>query len=113
MGRGTIAVLCATLLLSGCISAEKRQRLERAHEAAHDAKCRSYGAVPGTQGYLQCRLALTQLEAQQDAAQAAAAQRALQGFQRAMKSYAAPPPSSSLHCTTVPTGFGQTRTDCY
>ena len=47
--RGTIKVLVALLLLTGC--AEQQAKLD-------DGKCRSYGANPGDPAYVQCRAQL-------------------------------------------------------
>lgn len=40
--------LCA-LLLSGCVSVEERRAMD-------DSQCQSYGAEPGTEAYVQCRM---------------------------------------------------------
>lgn len=40
--------LCA-LLLSGCVSVEERRAMD-------DNQCQSYGAEPGTEAYVQCRM---------------------------------------------------------
>lgn len=45
----TLAVIFASLAVSGCVTAEQRM-------AADDAKCRSYGVAPGTPPYVQCRM---------------------------------------------------------
>jgi hypothetical protein len=50
-------ILCAPLLLAGCVTAQERM-VQLA--AADDAKCQSYGAQPGSPPYIQCR---TQLDA--------------------------------------------------
>lgn len=42
-------------------------------EAADDAKCQGYGAQPGTDVYVQCRIGLDQIRATTEAAQNAAA----------------------------------------
>jgi len=40
--------ICA-LLLSGCVSVEERRAMD-------DSQCQSYGAEPGTEAYVQCRM---------------------------------------------------------
>jgi hypothetical protein len=55
-----------------------------AREAQDDAKCRSYGAKPGTKSYIDCRISLNQNREQQAAReQAAAAYEQAQADQRA------------------------------
>jgi hypothetical protein len=47
-----IAVVAfASLLLGGCVSAEKLAAID-------DQKCQSYGARPGSDAYTQCRVAM-------------------------------------------------------
>lgn len=73
MGKVISAVVLSSLL-SGCLTAADRM-------AADDSKCRSYGAVPGSQAYVACR---TQLDTTRTAAAAAI--------------LASP---SGMHCTTM------------
>jgi hypothetical protein len=42
-------------------------------EAADDAKCQGYGAKPGTDAYVQCRIGLDQIRATNEAAASTAA----------------------------------------
>ena len=70
-GKAKMRYLCVTcalaLLLTGCVTT--REQL-----AADAARCRSYGAAPGTQAHLQCRM---ELDRQRQAGAAlSAAQRA-------------------------------------
>lgn len=57
------------LVLGGCAQYEAQQQAEasaRAQAAASsdDAQCRSYGTAPGSSGYIQCRMNLDNLRAQ-------------------------------------------------
>ena len=52
---------------AGCAARMARE------EAADDAKCRGYGAQPGTDVYVQCRVGLDQIKATSEAAANAAA----------------------------------------
>ena len=74
--RMTAAAMCGllTVLLAGCASAERIKAREAAENAAEDAKCKSFGAVPGTQPYLNCRLTLHQQKMANQALVEAAAQ---------------------------------------
>jgi hypothetical protein len=45
----TVAILGAALALSGCISGAR-------HAAQDDATCQGYGAKPGSDLYVQCRM---------------------------------------------------------
>lgn len=69
-GRLAIA-LGAALVLAGCNNPEARQAAIEAHHAAlarqDDQQCRSYGAPVGSDPYIQCRMQLTQIRAQQQA----------------------------------------------
>jgi len=62
MWRWSSAILLAASL-AGCVTAEEQAR----QVALQDSKCRSYGAVPGSSAYVQCR---AQLDAAQTQAQA-------------------------------------------
>jgi hypothetical protein len=53
--------LCVAILLSGCADFQARMEAQRqakvaAENAADDAQCRNYGAMPGTQTYTECRM---------------------------------------------------------
>jgi hypothetical protein len=68
-------LLAPLLLLGGCASREQiaaRQAAARAAiNAEDDGKCRSFGALPGSSAYLQCRMTLDQTRTQMEAAQEA------------------------------------------
>lgn len=49
------ALLIAAFFLTACAGSEQ---IKARMASEHDAKCRSFGAQPGTDAYLQCRLAL-------------------------------------------------------
>jgi PBP1b-binding outer membrane lipoprotein LpoB len=64
-----IAALAITLTLAGCAQYEAQQQAQAqaqaaAIEANDDAKCQSYGAAPGSQPYIQCRMNLDNQRAQ-------------------------------------------------
>jgi len=65
--------LVVVLTICGCASREQieaRQAAARAAiDAQDDAKCRSFGATPGSQAYFQCRMTLDQTRTQITAAQ--------------------------------------------
>lgn len=54
------AVSAVALALTACASEQERQAQAQAQAAAmqanDDAQCRSYGAVPGSPEYIQCRM---------------------------------------------------------
>lgn len=85
--RAAFTLLAIGMLLSGCLTAQERA-LQLS--AADDDACRSYGAAPGSDAYVQCRTT----KSQQHEMAAAAVRAAIIG---------APPTS----CTT----FG-TTTNC-
>lgn len=73
MRWGLITALLLGVTLSGCVTFAEQvanERMERL-KASDDAECRSYGAVPGSEAYIQCRttksqqheLALAQVDA--------------------------------------------------
>jgi len=47
--RFVVPALLSVLMLSGCVSSEQLA-------AQDDNKCQSYGAAPGSQDYVQCRM---------------------------------------------------------
>jgi outer membrane lipoprotein SlyB len=62
-----VLAAAATLVLAGCASSDpEKQELFR----ADDAKCKSYDAKPGTDAYVQCRLAIDIQRANTEAAAA-------------------------------------------
>jgi len=86
-----LAMLGITLLLlTGCATAEYRERLVAERLAEQDRVCRSWGTTPGTPEYLACRQQLSQQYAAaetQREAQHAASRRAM-----IAAGAAAPPP---------------------
>ena len=57
-----IALTAVVILIAGCASQEQKAAQQA---AAEDAQCQSYGARPGTDAYIQCRLSLSQQHAQE------------------------------------------------
>ena len=63
-GASTVRIIAActlALMLAGCAEYQQRQQEEAQAQAAaiaanDDAQCRSYGAAPGSQAYIQCRM---------------------------------------------------------
>jgi hypothetical protein len=80
MARIVLAVIAAVGLAS-CANSEsaKRAAAQAAFQAeikADDAECQSYGAKPGSDAYVQCRLAIDVRKANAQAAADAARQQA-------------------------------------
>lgn len=62
--RKIIGILLLESFLSGCVTAaERASQLS----SADDAACRSYGAVAGSEPYIQCRTTKSQQHEQADA----------------------------------------------
>ena len=79
MARNVLAVIAA-IALAGCANSEaaKRAAAQAAFQAeikVDDAECQRYGA-PGSDAYVQCRLAIDMRKADAEAAAAAARQQA-------------------------------------
>ena len=84
----TVAALGAAIALSGCMTAEQRASLD-------DQTCRGYGAKPGSDVYVQCRMAQDQTraaEAMAGAQSRMAAQQAQANIANAMRLPPPPPP---------------------
>ena len=64
--RAVLAVLVG-LGLAGCQTAE----MKAAEQAANDQTCRSFGARPGSDIYIQCRLQMSQMNQQSRDAESA------------------------------------------
>jgi PBP1b-binding outer membrane lipoprotein LpoB len=66
--RAFLAVIASALVLAGCVSKEELQARHDAamaqNAAADDQKCQSFGAVPGSESYIQCRTSLAAARAQ-------------------------------------------------
>ena len=80
MARIVLAVITA-VALAGCANSEaaKRAAAQAAFQAeikADDAECQSYGAQPGSDAYVQCRLAIDLRKANAEGAAKAARQQA-------------------------------------
>lgn len=98
--RLILVVLCG-LMLAGCVSpAERATRMAQLHaqwDAKDDSVCKAYGAQPGTDAYVHCRVAQQQLrmsQAQADDANMAARMR------------------PQINCTTTATALGTRSTTC-
>lgn len=83
-----MAVLLVALALGACTGTGPRYAGESfmsnaAIQAADDQECRSYGVLPGSDGYVRCRMALQQGRARGEVARRNAQMRlgtALMGF---------------------------------
>jgi hypothetical protein len=84
-----IAIIAAlgAFALSGCVTA---QEMEARVAAKDDGDCRSYGAAPGTDGYLQCRMAIRQQHVEEYAAAAARSQAMMDNAAKAFAYHPAP-----------------------
>jgi hypothetical protein len=116
--RALLALVIA-LPLCGCLGAMSQEQIaaQRAQIAANDdARCRSYGAAPGSDVYIQCRMAQDQ---RRDAAANAAAQAAAIRASEPMD----PIPANdaprlgnilpqTTRCQSVPSGGGTWQTVC-
>ena len=96
---GTCAL---ALLLTGCVTTQEQQL------AADAARCRSYGAAPGTQAHLQCRM---ELDRQRQAGALAAAQRAQMIAIGAQMMQPTPAPAPALSPSFTCRHYGN-RTTC-
>ena len=61
--KTTVLLSALALLLAGCqtLTPEEIAAREAAIDAARDAECQRFGARPGTDAYVDCRLRLTEL----------------------------------------------------
>jgi hypothetical protein len=75
------SVLLTLFALGGCVTAEE---MAAQQAAADDAKCRSFGAQPGSKPYLDCRLELERNRANVAAASAIGSEAAQQQNSAAM-----------------------------
>lgn len=68
MSKAALCLVAAVAFtgLAGCMKTAEQQKI-----AADDAKCRSYGAPIGSQGYILCRAQLDQARSDRKAAQIA------------------------------------------
>ena len=60
-----ILVIAAAAICSGCVTAQERNA---AIANSDDLACQSYGAAPGTDAYLKCRMTKDQQRQQNNAA---------------------------------------------
>jgi hypothetical protein len=103
--------LIAIALLASCASpAEraKRQEQERAQiDKLDDAQCRSYGAAPGSDGYVSCRL---MLQSQRQDNARIQQQQSMQMMQQGLKMLSPPQPAinPTVTCTTMPGSYTTT-----
>ena len=104
--------------LVGCMSPEERAARAAAYQAQlevqEDAQCRSYGAEPGSQTYVQCRMLLQQQAAQAEAQRRAAIMQMLINrpqIQPVQLQTPALPSNQSVNCTTNYVG-AQAFTHC-
>ena len=124
-------VVGAGLLLGACAGSPMRAAMTTPEERAKedDAKCRDFGATPGTQAYFDCRMRLDERRAQAWAEyrrQVASTPMPepqpvpdLSGYATGLKPYTPPPPVTftqpplrqPVNCVTRPE-YGQVRTVC-
>jgi len=92
--RNALAAVAISFSLAGCMTAEQMGQ-----------ECRSYGFVPGTQGYAQCRMTLAM---QQQQARNEAADQMASGFAAAGAAYSHPVQTfiTSAPVVTNCTGYG-------
>jgi len=67
---GCISMIRVLFLATAAVALAGCARSESAAEAAfrsHDAKCKSYGVAPGTDAYVDCRLAIDMQKGNADA----------------------------------------------
>ena len=92
--------LVALVLVAGCVTAEKRTARNAANAEREHQECVSYGAQPGTNSYMEYRLSLAQIRAQNDAARTAAWQQGMQNLGQGISNLSpnayAPPPSTTM-----------------
>lgn len=101
-----LIVLCG-LALSGCISPERQAEMKAAADARNDATCRGYGARPGSDAYVNCRLTIDQANEAQSRRASAESGRQLQAIGQQMMTG-----QPSVRCTSNTFGT-QTTTNCY
>jgi hypothetical protein len=112
-----IAILCAFLALCGCGHSQTAEQIA----AAQDQKCRNFGAKPGTQAYIDCRLQLDRQVHEATLQRQAAAAALLSD-----NPYRPPPPAqfpssptapmpswnNTIHCNSQNQGWGRSETTC-
>lgn len=106
-------VAAAMALLMGCVNKhQKQQEIEAAkaqQAVADDTQCQSYGAKPGSDAYVGCRMQLDSLRAQGGEVRRQRALKILINGQQPQKVYQMP---GQTNCTS--TTYGQTtNTNCH
>ncbi len=101
-----LIVLCG-LALSGCISPEQQAAMKAEIDARNDATCRGYGARPGSDAYVNCRLTIDQNVAAENARVSAESGAKLRAIGQQMMTG-----QPSVRCTSNTFGT-QTTTNCY
>ncbi len=85
--------------------------------ARQDATCQSYGLVPGSPGYAECRMRLAQMQHEDNMQRRAALSQALMNAGDAMSQPApvivTPATNPTINCTTQGMGGGMTSTSCH
>lgn len=107
-----IALAAALTLLAGCANHEQKAAEQAAND---DAQCQSYGAKPGTDAYIQCRVSLSEQHAQADQARKQRAIQALQNYHPPQSAQPTPVNTyqlpTTVNCTSTTFG-GTTNTSC-
>jgi hypothetical protein len=110
-----IALLPIVILLSGCVSDKERAAQQRALaqqiNRRDDDQCRSYGATPGTDQYIKCRMMIAQQRDAADAQRNAAVMQYLLANKPTPYQIPVAPASPNLNCTTSRVG-DQAYTHC-
>jgi hypothetical protein len=99
--------LLGCCLLIGCSTAEERASRAAARAAQDDSVCQSYGATPGSDAYVQCRMVQQARRDQVLRDGAEAGRRLNEQLQEHFR-----PQKSGTSCTSRHTGSGTVRTDC-
>jgi hypothetical protein len=114
-----VFILGACLLLAGCSNSPGRGELFMSADevsAKDDAVCRSYGVTPGSDAYVNCRMQNAQLRDHAAERRSRAVGQALHDFnetqRQQMQAYQRPVFTQPVTCTSRPTGFGTTTTQC-
>lgn len=108
-----ILILVLFFPMSGCMSAQQIAAYRAQTDNGDDAACRSYGAKPGTDVYVQCRM---QRQQSRDAAESARQAALLAEPTNPIPQSDAPVLHNILpqtrRCQSVPAGMGTWQTVC-
>ena len=105
--RMILALGFSVLALSGCAEIAAKT------EAQQDGQCRSYGFVPGTDGYANCRMRVAEMFQRQMQMNAAIMMQGAEANQRALANVVQPlPVSPRINCVTNYIGQ-QAYTNCH